>query len=102
VFRDRIVVNRFAWPKVIKMSYKGPKFSVKVRRCRDEKTDSTVSFGMCDRQEAARFWKICIEQHCFFRFETMDGEKKETFALPMPIFGSHFRYAGRTLHEVQC
>ena len=31
VYRDKLRINRFAWPKILKISYKRNNFSVKVR-----------------------------------------------------------------------
>ena len=31
VYRDKLRINRFAWPKLLKISYKRNNFSVKVR-----------------------------------------------------------------------
>ena len=31
VFRDRLRINRFAWPKILKISYKRNNFYIKIR-----------------------------------------------------------------------
>ena len=87
VFRGRQILNRFPWPKVTKLSYKGDKFIMRLRRNAAEKSDTNVSFSLCDEPSdygttgagrygttgAGRFWRICTEHHCFFRYSVSTG-----------------------------
>ena len=56
-----------------KLSYKGDKFVVRLRRNADQKSDTNVAFALIDEPSdygttgAGRFWRICTEHHCFFR-----------------------------------
>ncbi len=103
VFRDRVIVNRFAWPKVTKVSYNESRFILKLRRSPGERSDTSVAFKMCDRKEASRFWKTCIEHHCFFRFATNEQVKPSWFQILLGRrnFGSRYKYVGRTMLEVR-
>ncbi|XP_071750251.1 uncharacterized protein [Lepeophtheirus salmonis] len=95
VYRDRLRINRFAWPKIIKISYKRNGFFVKLRPGEFEQFESTIGFKLVNHRAAKRLWKICAEHHGFFRL--LSPEPKEKFRFPR--FGSKFRYSGRTQHQ---
>ena len=97
VYRDRLRINRFAWPKIIKISYKRNGFFIKLRPGEFEQFESTIGFKLSSYRSAKRLWKICVEHHSFFRLLTPDSKEKFTF----PRFGSRFRYSGRTQHQAQ-
>jgi len=92
VYRDRLRINRFAWPKIIKISYKRNGFYIKIRPGEFEHFESSVGFKLENHKAAKRLWKICVENHSFFRLLSPDKQEKPKF----PRFGSRFRYSGRT------
>ena len=65
VYRDRLRINRFAWPKIIKISYKRNGFYIKIRPGEFEHFESTVGFKLENHKAAKRLWKICVEHHRF-------------------------------------
>lgn len=91
VYKDRLRINRFAWPKILKISYKRNNFYIKIRpgevsaledmtvtrRRRTasnefllrqtEQFESTVGFKLQNHRSAKRLWKVCVENHSFFR-----------------------------------
>lgn len=91
VYKDRLRINRFAWPKILKISYKRNNFYIKIRPgevsaledmtvtkpCRTasnesllrqtEQFESTVGFKLQNHRSAKRLWKVCVENHSFFR-----------------------------------
>ncbi|KAK7880181.1 hypothetical protein WMY93_033163 [Mugilogobius chulae] len=78
VYRDRLRINRFSWPKILKISYKRNNFYIKVRPGEMEQFESIIGFKLLNHRAAKRLWKVCVEHHSFFSL------------------GSKFRYQGRT------
>lgn len=96
VYRDRLRINRFSWPKILKISYKRNNFYIKIRpgevrhhRRRKlrlwvteppdldldlltssdqfDQFESTIGFKLLNHRAAKRLWKVCVEHHSFFR-----------------------------------
>ncbi|XP_067836810.1 band 4.1-like protein 3a isoform X3 [Heptranchias perlo] len=91
IYRDRLRINRFAWPKVLKISYKRNNFYIKIRPGEFEQFESTIGFKLPNHRAAKRLWKVCIEHHTFFRLVSPEPPPKKFLTL-----GSKFRYSGRT------
>ncbi|XP_058274466.1 band 4.1-like protein 3b isoform X2 [Hemibagrus wyckioides] len=91
VYRDRLRINRFAWPKILKISYKRNSFYVKIRPGEFEQFESTIGFKLPNHKAAKRLWKVCVEHHTFFRLVAPEPPAKKFLSL-----GSKFRYSGRT------
>uniref|UniRef100_A0A674JU02 Erythrocyte membrane protein band 4.1 like 1 n=1 Tax=Terrapene triunguis TaxID=2587831 RepID=A0A674JU02_9SAUR len=72
IYRDRLRINRFAWPKILKISYKRSNFYIKIRPGEYEQFESTIGFKLPNHRSAKRLWKVCIEHHTFFS-ENHDG-----------------------------
>ncbi|XP_058469267.1 band 4.1-like protein 2 isoform X15 [Solea solea] len=92
VYKDRLRINRFAWPKILKISYKRNNFYIKIRPGETEQFESTVGFKLQNHRSAKRLWKVCVENHSFFRLNTPEPPTKPRFL----TLGSKFRYSGRT------
>lgn len=97
VYRDRLRINRFAWPKILKLSYKRNNFYIRVRPGEFDHYESTVGFKLENMRAAKRLWKTCVEHHTFFRLMTPEEPAKHRISLPR--FGSKFRYSGRTQYQ---
>lgn len=67
VYQQRLKINRFAWPKILKISYKRTSFYIKIRPGDFEQIESTIVFRMPTHRAAKRLWKITVEHHTFFR-----------------------------------
>lgn len=93
VYKDKVQMNRFVWPKVLKLSYRRKKFYIKIRPGEFEEFASLIGFRLDSITLAKRLWKISVEHHSFFRFREADPPKKVGL---FPRFGSRFRYSGRT------
>uniref|UniRef100_H3ATY5 Erythrocyte membrane protein band 4.1 like 3 n=1 Tax=Latimeria chalumnae TaxID=7897 RepID=H3ATY5_LATCH len=91
IYRDRLRINRFAWPKVLKISYKRNNFYIKIRPGEFEQFESTIGFKLANHRAAKRLWKVCVEHHTFFRLVLPEAPPKKFLTL-----GSKFRYSGRT------
>ncbi|XP_067628740.1 protein 4.1 homolog isoform X5 [Eurosta solidaginis] len=96
VYRDKLRINRFAWPKILKISYKRHHFYIKIRPGEFEQYESTIGFKLASHQAAKKLWKSCVEHHTFFRLMTPEPPNKSSL---FPRFGSKYRYSGRTLYE---
>ncbi|MGH0145324.1 UNVERIFIED_CONTAM: hypothetical protein FKN15_052214 [Acipenser sinensis] len=68
IYKDRLRINRFAWPKILKISYKRSNFYIKVRPGETEQFESTIGFKLLNHRAAKRLWKVCVEHHTFFRY----------------------------------
>ncbi|CAG0923121.1 unnamed protein product [Notodromas monacha] len=99
VYRDRLRINRFAWPKILKISYKRSHFYIKIRPGEFERFESTVGFKLATPRAAKRLWKTCVEHHTFFRLAVPETPRKKGSLFPR--FGSKFRYSGRTQFQTK-
>lgn len=97
-FPFRLRINRFAWPKILKISYKRHNFYLKIRPGEFEQYESTIGFKLATHQAAKKLWKACVEHHTFFRLMTPEPTQKGTL---FPRFGSKYRYSGRTMYETR-
>ncbi|XP_076612582.1 band 4.1-like protein 2 isoform X8 [Chaetodon auriga] len=93
VYKDRLRINRFAWPKILKISYKRNNFYIKIRPGETEQFESTVGFKLQNHRSAKRLWKVCVENHSFFR---LNAPEPPTTKARFLTLGSKFRYSGRT------
>ncbi|GAB6033328.1 hypothetical protein CHUAL_013096 [Chamberlinius hualienensis] len=100
VYRDRLRINRFAWPKILKISYKRNNFYIKIRPGEFEQFESTIGFKLANHKFAKRLWKVCVEHHTFFRLMSPEPPQKAPFPF-LPRFGSKFRYSGRTQYQTR-
>ncbi|KAG9493031.1 hypothetical protein GDO78_001126 [Eleutherodactylus coqui] len=92
VFKDNLRINRFPWPKVLKISYKRSSFFIKIRPGEQEQYESTIGFKLPSYRAAKKLWKVCVEHHTFFRLTSTETIPKHRFL----SLGSKFRYSGRT------
>jgi band 4.1-like protein 1/2/3 len=92
----RLRINRFAWPKILKISYKRNNFYIKIRPGEFEHYESTIGFKLVNHKAAKKLWKSCVEHHTFFRLMTPEPVTKGT---RFPRFGSKYRYSGKTHYE---
>ncbi|XP_063121510.1 band 4.1-like protein 2 isoform X9 [Rattus norvegicus] len=92
IYKDRLRINRFAWPKILKISYKRSNFYIKVRPGELEQFESTIGFKLPNHRAAKRLWKVCVEHHTFYRLVSPEQPPKTKFL----TLGSKFRYSGRT------
>ncbi|XP_078236292.1 protein 4.1 isoform X33 [Pogona vitticeps] len=91
VYKDKLRINRFPWPKVLKISYKRSSFFIKIRPG-EEQYESTIGFKLSSYRAAKKLWKVCVEHHTFFRLTSTEAIPKSRFL----VLGSKFRYSGRT------
>ncbi|XP_061808945.1 uncharacterized protein [Nerophis lumbriciformis] len=92
VYKDKLRINRFPWPKVLKISYKRSSFFIKIRPSEQEQYESTIGFKLPNYKASKKLWKVCVEHHTFFRVSTIEAPSSRRFL----VLGSKFRYSGRT------
>ncbi|XP_019638954.1 PREDICTED: protein 4.1-like isoform X15 [Branchiostoma belcheri] len=97
IYRDRLRINRFAWPKILKISFKRSNFYIKIRPGEFEQFESTIGFKLPNHRAAKRLWKVCVEHHTFFRLVSPEPPPKSKIL----FLGSKFRYSGRTQHQTR-
>ncbi|XP_076440876.1 band 4.1-like protein 3 [Babylonia areolata] len=97
VYRENLRINRFVWPKVLKISYRRNKFLLRIRPGEFETYEHWIAFKLPTNRLAKRLWKLAIEHHAFLRLR----EAVETKRGMLPRFGSKYRYSGRTLYEAR-
>lgn len=97
VYRDKLRINRFSWPKILKIAYKRNNFYIKVRPGEFEQPHQTTAYKLTNLKMAKRLWKIAVEHHAFFRLREPEPPSRGAF----PLFGSRFRYSGRTQYQTR-
>ncbi|XP_029022401.1 protein 4.1 isoform X14 [Betta splendens] len=93
VYKDKLRINRFPWPKVLKVSYKRSSFFIKIRPSEVEQYESAIGFKLPNYKAAKKLWKVCVEHHTFFR---LTSTEMATTPRKFLVLGSKFRYSGRT------
>lgn len=109
VYKDQLRLNRFAWPKILKISYKKDCFLLRIRSDRFESQQMDCSFRLANHKLAKRVWRYAVESHTFYRLKEPPksqavGSKSVTASMMSLISlgssrGAQFRYSGRTLHQ---
>ncbi|CAH8625500.1 unnamed protein product [Heterobilharzia americana] len=97
IYRDRLRIGRFAWPKVLRISYKKNNFYLKIRPDYSEPVEAIVGFRLLNPHLANRLWRAAVEHHAFFRLKETPTPKR-----PLPTSSlnkSQFRYTGRTFFQ---
>ncbi|CAF1331484.1 unnamed protein product, partial [Rotaria sordida] len=99
IYRDKLRINRFAWPKILKISYKRKYFFIKLRPSDFDRYESTIGFKLPTYRAAKSLWKIAVEHHAFFRLRRPEEIRKRPV---LPRFNSTFRYTGTyTYHQTR-
>ncbi|XP_064838894.1 protein 4.1-like [Oncorhynchus masou masou] len=93
VYKDKLRINRFPWPKVLKVSYKRSSFFIKIRPSELEHYESAIGFKLPNYKASKKLWKVCVEHHTFFR---LTSTEVATTPRKFLALGSKFRYSGRT------
>ncbi|XP_029575225.1 protein 4.1 [Salmo trutta] len=93
VYKDKLRINRFPWPKVLKISYKRSSFFIKIRPSEQEQYESTIGFKLPNYKASKKLWRASVEHHTFFRVSSVEPPSSRSRFLAL---GSKFRYSGRT------
>ncbi|KAL3866851.1 hypothetical protein ACJMK2_044110, partial [Sinanodonta woodiana] len=95
VYKNKTKVGNYFWPRIMKVTYKGKVFMIKVK---DKSNDEhTYAFDLVSKAACKHLWKCCFEHQAFFRLNQL-GEpttkQGKLFSL-----GSKHRYSGRQNRE---
>nr|XP_022906523.1 band 4.1-like protein 3 [Onthophagus taurus] len=97
IFKNQLRMNKFVWPKIVKISFKEHNFYIKLRIDQFDEFQSTVCFKLESYRDAEKLWKSAVEHHSFFRLMSPRDKEKRI----LPRLGSKFRYSGRTLYQTR-
>lgn len=95
IYRDRLRIGRFAWPKVLRISYKKNNFFLKIRPDHSEPIETIIGFRLLNHYLANRLWKSAVEHHSFFRLKEA-RTLKMTAVAPLK---SNYTYTGHTFFQ---
>ncbi|CAH2097325.1 unnamed protein product [Euphydryas editha] len=99
VLRDNMVMNRFPWAMILKISYHKRSFTLRLRASEFDEFESHVSFKLASTRASKRLWRCSVEHHMFFRRETPVKVERIT---GFPRFGSRRVSCRRTLRQLRC
>jgi len=91
VYKDRLRINRFTWPKILKIRYKRNYFHIDIRPDEEEPKMRVISYKLTNVKMAKRLWRIAVEHHAFFRLREPEMGTRTMFSR------NPYRYSGRTL-----
>ncbi|KAF7259085.1 hypothetical protein EG68_05200 [Paragonimus skrjabini miyazakii] len=94
IYRDRLRIGRFAWPKVLRISYKKNNFYLKIRPDNSEPVETVIGFRLLNHHLANRLWKAAVEHHAFFRLKEARSPKG-----PSTPLTSSYNYTGHTFFQ---
>ncbi|TPP59580.1 Neuronal acetylcholine receptor subunit alpha-2 [Fasciola gigantica] len=94
IYRDRLRIGRFAWPKVLRISFKKNNFYLKIRPDNTEPVEAVIGFRLLNHYLANRLWKAAVEHHAFFRLKEARLPKGPS----TPLNPTH-TYTGRTFFQ---
>ena len=69
VYKDRLRIYRFAWPRIVKISYRRNWFYIKIKPGEFNQKESNMGFELDRKPYGAEvLWRDCVQHHSFFRF----------------------------------
>nr|VZI24879.1 unnamed protein product [Spirometra erinaceieuropaei] len=97
LYLGRIRLQRFSWPRIIKLSYRKRKFIVIVRALDETQGERTYEFRCPTELAAKRLWTLCVEHHNFFRLRGYERARKPSV---LPEFsGRKYTYGQQQQHS---
>ncbi|KPJ03025.1 Protein 4.1-like [Papilio xuthus] len=97
VLRDMVVMNRFPWTKIIKISYKKRLFTLRLRAGECDDWHTCLSFRLPTTRACKTLWRCSVEHHIFFRRE---GPVLVERVSGFPRLGSRRVSCRRTLRQL--
>ncbi|VUZ42998.1 unnamed protein product [Hymenolepis diminuta] len=85
LYLSRIRLQRFSWPRIIKLSYRKRHFIMIVRSLDEDQSERTYAFRCATPQRAKQLWTLCVEHHSFFRLRDYERSRKPSV---LPGFSS--------------
>ncbi|KAL0811656.1 hypothetical protein ABMA28_009106 [Loxostege sticticalis] len=98
VYRDGVLMNRFPWAKITKISYNKKSYTLKLRPSEFDAFETQLSFKLPSTRACKKLWRCSVEHHIFFRRES--PVKVERIA-GFPRLGSRRISCRRTLRQMR-
>ncbi|XP_073962285.1 protein 4.1 homolog isoform X1 [Choristoneura fumiferana] len=67
VYRDGVVLNRFPWAKITKISYNKRWYTLRLRAAECDTAETHLSFRLNSTRAGKKLWRCSVEHHIFFR-----------------------------------
>ncbi|CAG9131273.1 unnamed protein product [Plutella xylostella] len=98
IYRDGLLMNRFPWAKLTKISYNKKCYTLKLRPSEFDEFETSLSFRLPATRACKKLWRCSVEHHMFFRrAEAVTVEKVRLF----PRLGSRRLSCRRTLRQLR-
>ncbi|CAK1543644.1 unnamed protein product [Leptosia nina] len=98
ILRDGIIMNRFPWTKILKISYNKRLYTLRLRPSEFDEFETHLTFRLSSSRASKRLWRCSVEHHIFFRRETpVKVERISGF----PRLGSRRLSCRRTLRQLR-
>ncbi|KAG6458359.1 hypothetical protein O3G_MSEX010824 [Manduca sexta] len=98
VYRDGLLMNRFPWTKMLKISYNKRCYTLKLRANEFDEYETHLSFKLPSTRACKKLWRCSVEHHMFFRRE---APVKVERVLGFPRLGSRRLSCRRTLRQMR-
>ncbi|XP_050673133.1 protein 4.1 homolog [Leptidea sinapis] len=98
ILRDSIIMNRFPWTKILKISYNKRTYTLRLRASEFDEFETYLSFKLHSTRASKRLWRCSVEHHIFFRREM---PVKVERILGFPRLGSRRLSCRRTLRQLR-
>ncbi|KAI5635297.1 FERM central domain-containing protein [Phthorimaea operculella] len=70
IYRDGLLMNRFPWAKILKISYNKKVYTLRLRASEFDEFETYLSFKLPSTRACKKLWRCSVEHHIFFRRET--------------------------------
>ncbi|XP_045513813.1 band 4.1-like protein 3 [Pieris brassicae] len=98
VLRDGVIMNRFPWTKILKISYNKRSYTLRLRPSEFDEFETHLTFKLPSSTASKRLWRCSVEHHMFFRREIPVKVERIT---GFPRLGSRRLSCRRTLRQMR-
>ncbi|XP_041989071.1 protein 4.1 homolog [Aricia agestis] len=98
VMRDGMLMNRFPWAMILKISYNKRVFALRLRAGECDEFESAVQFRTAASRHSRRLWRSAVEHHIFYR---RSEPVKVSRISGFPRLGSRRLSCRRTLRQLR-
>ncbi|XP_048000877.1 protein 4.1 homolog isoform X2 [Leguminivora glycinivorella] len=98
VYREGVLMNRFPWAKISKISYNKRVYTLRLRASEFDQFETHLGFKLVSTRAGKKLWRCSVEHHMFFRRATpVPVDRIAGF----PRFGSRRLSCRRTLRQIR-
>ncbi|XP_038218478.1 band 4.1-like protein 3 [Zerene cesonia] len=98
VLRDGVIMNKFPWPKILKISYNKRIYTLRLRSSEFDEFETQVSFHLPSSRASKALWRCSVEHHMFFRRERATAVAR---VARLPRLGSRRLACRATLRQLR-